>query len=187
MFLRGDYWHYDFLAGGERFRGSTGFKENEKDKAKEAEERLKVQARDKHSVELIWEQTKRKLLSTKEVDFDFDSLWDSYSKKSTSSAGDHRVQMAARSLRNFCDWIKDNYPDVKKVSYIEPHHAQEWFNAIRKNDGSNSTKNDHLSNLKMIFSALGKSSGIVENPFAEVKKLKKILRHGKHTPQGNWL
>ena len=53
MFLRGDYWHYDFIVGGVRYRGSTGFKKNEKSKAAEVESKLKVQAREGHSLEMI--------------------------------------------------------------------------------------------------------------------------------------
>lgn len=173
MFLRGDYWHYDFVVGGQRYRGSTGFKESEKAQAQAAEDRLKVQARDGHSVEMIWEQTKRKMVASKEVEFDFDTLWDAYTKRSTSNAGAKRVRQAANRLRHFCAWMKENYPNVRKVSCIEPHHAQEWWNAIRKQDGANDTKNDYLTNLKMIFNTLGEASGIIEDPFADIKKLKK--------------
>lgn len=172
MFLRGNIWHYDFLIGGERYRGSTGFKKNEKSKAKEAEDRIKRQARDGHSLEMIWEQTKRKMNTGKEIDIDFDTLWDTYTKRSESNANYKRVKMAANRLKHFCSWIKANYPEVKKISYIEQHHAQEWFNAVRQEDGANATKNDYLATLKMIFTTLGKESGIIESPFAHLRKLK---------------
>ena len=173
MFLRGDYWHYDFIVGGERYRGSTGFKKNEKSKAAEVESKLKVQAREGHSIEMIWEQTKRKMIAGREIALDYDTVWDAFIRKSSSNAGAHRLKLYAYQFRHFCDWMKEHYPDVKKVSGVMTIHAKEWINAVRDGDGANSTKNDYLSTMKMIFASLGKDYGIVENPFWEIKNLPK--------------
>lgn len=173
MFLRGDYWHYDFIVGGERYRGSTGFKKNEKTKAAEVESKLKVQAREGHSIEMIWEQTKRKMISSREIDFDFDTVWDAFTKKTTSNAGMHRLKIYANHFRTFYEWMKQHYPDIKKISAVSSIHAQEWINELRSGDGANATKNDFLATLKMIFATLGKDYGIIENPFGEIKNLPK--------------
>jgi len=173
MFLRGDYWHYDFIVGGIRYRGSTGFKKNEKTKAAEVESKLKVQAREGHSLEMIWEQTKRKMIAGRELALDYDSIFDAFIKKSVSTAGPRRIKSYALKIRQFCDWMHENYPDVKKVSGVMTMHAQEYIKHVRVGKGANATKNDTLVSLKMIFTALGKDYGIIENPFAEIKNLPK--------------
>ena len=88
MFLRGDYWHYDFIVGGIRYRGSTGFKSNEKTKAAEVEARLKVEAREGHSIEMVWEQTKRRKLAGRELPLEYEKIWDAFAGTASSHAGD---------------------------------------------------------------------------------------------------
>lgn len=173
MFLRGDYWHYDFIVGGVRYRGSTGFKSNEKTKAAETEARLKVEAREGHSIEMIWEQTKRRKLAGRELLLEYDKMWDAFVGTAFSHAKDRKLKEYARYLRSFCQWMTDNHPQIKNVSAVLPTHAQQWIAYIRGDDGSNATKNGMLAALKRIFKALGKSCGIVENPFDDIKKLPK--------------
>lgn len=165
MFLRGDYWHYDFIIGEKRYRGSTGFKRNEKSKALEVESKLKVQAREGHSIEMVWEQTKRKMIAGHELAFDYNSVWNAFMRKYSKNVKKERIRQHAFKLKNFCDWMYENYPDVKKISYVTSSHAYEWINHIRKGTGSNTTKNNYLGTIKMIFSALGKDCGIVETRF----------------------
>lgn len=184
MFLRGDFWHYDFIVGGVRYRGSTGHKKNEKEKAKEAENRLRVQARDGHSIEMIWEQTKRKLISGKEISLNFDVIWELFCNNGYSNACSRRFKLYSAHLKNFCSWMKEKYPNVKKISEVLPIHAQEWMQYLYKSRGSNSTKNDYLASLRMIFRSLGRDYGIIENPFDSVRKIpsNKIAREA-FTPE----
>lgn len=171
MFLRGDYWHYDFLCGGKRYRGSTGFRKNEKSKAAEAEAKLKVQAREGHSIEMIWEQTKRKLIAGRELPLSVEAIWEAFEKKNECAASQKRQKAYMRSLRNFVEWMKEHFPEVQKVSSVLPVHAQEYIADVRSRERSNSTKNEIIMVMKLVFRTLGQDYGIVENPFGEIKRL----------------
>lgn len=171
MFLRGDYWHYDFIVGGVRYRGSTGFKANEKTKAAEVEARLKVEAREGHSIEMVWEQTKRRKLAGRELPLEYEKIWDAFAGTASSHAGDRKLKEYALYLRRFCEWMGEAFPKVKRVSEVLPLHAQQWIAHVRSENGSSATKNGMLKTLKMMFGALGKTYGVVENPFAEIKKM----------------
>ena len=173
MFLRGDTWHYDFIVNGERYRGTTGFKKNEKSKALEVESKLKVQAREKTSIELIWEQTKRKLMNNRTLNISESEIWNAFTKKSTEKIGQSRIHLYKRSIAAFCSWMRENHPEIKNISAVMPSHAAEWVNSIWKMNRATDTKNSIVKVLKRLFKLLGKEYGIVENPFADIKLLKK--------------
>ena len=171
MFLRGDYWHYDFIVGGVRYRGSTGFRKGEKKKAEDAVLQLKAQARGGHSIEMVWEQTKRRMIAGREIPLTVSTVWEAYEKKTESTAGRARQQAYLRHLRHFVQWMGEHYPDVQKLSGVLPVHAQEFITEIRNAPGANATKNDVIAALKLICRTLGRDYGLVESPFAEIKRL----------------
>lgn len=184
LYLRKDTWWYDFTIGGKRYRGTTGFGKDQKKEAKKAEEQAKQNFRENNSVELIWTQTKKQLLANKEIAFDYNKIWQTFVKSGTSKASPHRMNIYANRLGNFCDWMKEHYPDVVRISQVLGIHAREWMNEIRSQDGSNGTKNDYLTAMKLIFSSLGKDYGVIENPFADIKKLKNdIVMRSAFTPE----
>ena len=171
MFLRGDTWHYDFVLGGVRYRGSTGFKKEEKKQAEATVERIKVQARDGHSTKMIWEQTKRRMIaSSRGLDLTYEAIWPAFSKRSTGACS-RRMAVHAKHLRCFCEWMKANYANVTRISDVLPLHANEWWYWLCAQTKAPNTKNDYLASIKMIFKVLGKDYGIVENPFGEIKKI----------------
>lgn len=169
MFKRKGIWQYDFVVGGKRYRGTTGT--TDKKEAQKIVEKLKVQYREGYSAELIWEQTKKQLLIGKELPIDAVKVWDAFSAQSTSRAKSQRQKVYFSRLTEFCKWMKDKYPETKKISEVTTSQAKEWVAHIRSLKGSNSTKNDKLLALKMIFASLGKDYGIIEDPFASIKKL----------------
>lgn len=171
IFLRGGVWNYEFVVDGKRYRGSTKMAENQKAEAQKKEDALKVQYREGYSVKTIWEQTRKKLIASKDVPLDYNELWKTFTSKSTSTTQGRRRNFYATHIRDFVEWMKSKYPDVTTVSLVQSDHAREYINQIRKSDGANSTKNDKLATLKMLFEALGKNAGIVENPFLDIKKL----------------
>ena len=170
MFLRGDFWHYDFVIGGIRYRGSTGYKKHEKDKARAEEERLRVQAREKHSVEMVWEQTKRRMISANSLEFDEEKVWKVFSSLH-STAGKHRMTLYRLYWRTLYKFLNEAHPDIRYVSDVTEVHAVEWYGYVRDMNLSNTSKNGYISFPKMLFKALGKAYGIIENPFHDLKKL----------------
>ena len=172
MFLRGDYWHYDFVIGGIRYRGSTGYQKNEKDKARAEEERLRVQAREKHSIEMVWEQTKKRMISSNSLAFDEGKVWKVFVALH-ASACERKMSIYHTYWRHLYNFIHENYPDVRYVSDVTTIHAINWYGFVRDMTASNSTKNYYVAFAKMLFRELGKNYGIIENPFQDLKPLPK--------------
>lgn len=169
--LRGNIWHYNFMIDGSRYRGSTGIKgkENRKDAVRIAEEQ-EAQIRGKYSVDLIWEQTKRRMLAATEIPCEFDAIWDLFLKLTMCSAGDRRKQLYHSHISGFLSWLHANYPSVKNMSSVTAEMAAAYYLHLQEQPGANSTRNDKLATLRMLFEALGRKHGIIENPFASVKK-----------------
>ncbi len=183
MFLRGDYWHYDFVVGGIRYRGSTGFKQHEKDKAKAEEERIRVQARDKHSVEMIWEQTKKRLISSNALEFDEEKVWKTFAALHSTAC-----PQKMKAYRGYWDdiytVIHEKHPEVRHVSDVTTIHAIEWYGNLRNAKMANTTKNHYIAFSKMLFKTLGKTYGIIENPFTELKRLpENAVTRDAYTPE----
>lgn len=169
MIKRNGVWHYDFIVGGKRYRGTTGH--SDKRKAQAVEEKLKVQYREGYSAEVIWEQTKKQLMAGKELPISPQEIWSAFEAQAISRANPQRLKLYFSRLEEFCTWLKENHPDTIRVSDITVNQAKSWVAYTRSLPGANSTKNDKLIALKMIFAALGKDYGIVEDPFADIKKL----------------
>lgn len=169
--LRGNVWHYNFMIDGSRYRGSTGIKgkENRKDAVRIAEEQ-EAQIRGKYSVDLIWEQTKRRMLAASEIPAEFDPVWDQFLKLTMCSAGDRRKQLYQSHISTFLDWLHAKYPSSKNMSSVTAEMAAAYYLHLQEQPGANSTRNDKLATLRMLFEALGRKHGIIENPFASVKK-----------------
>jgi integrase len=150
----------------------------------QTEEKLKVQYREGHSAEVVWEQTKKQLLAGKELRIDPDEIWKAFEAQATSRANPQRQKVYFSRLVDFCNWIKQNHPGAARISDVSTTQAKEWVAYIRSLEGSNSTKNDKLIALKMIFAALGKEYGIIEDPFAAIKKLPtKTISRAAFTPE----
>lgn len=169
MIKRKGIWHYDFVVGGKRYRGTTGY--SDKKQAQAVEERLKVQYREGHSAEVVWEQTKKQLLVGNDLPIDAVKIWSAFSTQSVSRANAKRQKVYFSRLTEFCNWMKEKYPDTKKISEVTSLQAKEWWAHIRSFENSNATKNDKLVALKMIFASMGKDYGVIEDPFSSIKKL----------------
>ncbi len=169
--LRGETWHYSFMIDGTRYRGSTGIKgkENRKEALRIADEQ-ETQIRGKYSVDLIWEQTKRRMLAATEIPCDFNTVWDLFLKLTMCSAGDRRKQLYHSHISVFLDWLHVKYPAVKNMSSVTAEMAAAYYLHLQEQPGANSTRNDKLATLRMLFEALGRKHGIIENPFDGIKK-----------------
>lgn len=184
VILRGDWWHYVFEVGGKRYRGSTGIRKTDpavdgkspKKRAEEKEESIRVQIREGHSIQMIWEQTKRKMIASSELGVSFEEIWNAFEKKNISQASPRRRQLYIGHIRGFCDWIKKNHSEIQSLSMVTEDIAKEYVSLLFSQPGAPATKNDKLTTLRMLFNVLGKSVGIIDNPFKseEIRKQKKI-------------
>lgn len=172
LYLRGGTWQYDFIINHVRFRGTTGFKENEKTNAVAFMESKKTEAREKNAIDISWEQTKRRKLSGNELKLEFNQIWDEFAKKSMADAGGMRKKIYAQHIRQMCLFFNQQHPQLKNISDVTPEHANEYITYLKNLPGAPATKNDKLSTLKMLFNSLGRSAGIIENPFKDIKKMK---------------
>ena len=171
LFLRGNNWSYDFTVNGKRYQGSTGLPASQRKKAQEKVDALKIQYKEGRSVEMIWEQTKRTLIKSNNVPLKYEDVWHIFSKKAMLSASRRRIMLYSSHVRAFCVWMKKEYPNIQTVAQITDDCAKEYINQLRRLNGANSTKNDKLATLKMLFETLGNSAGVIKNPFGDIKKL----------------
>ena len=179
---RGNVAHYCFTVNGQRYRGSLGIKKNSgvidgkspAERADMATRELMVQYEQKHSIETIYKQTQKKLAGISgNVDATFDGVWQPYSEKSMSTAGDSRKKIYAGQPRQFFDWLHANHKDIRDLSQITTDTAKEFMTWLRSQPGASSTKNDKLATLRMIFGIVAPSAGLPINPFSakEIKKM----------------
>ena len=110
MYLRGNYWHYDFCIGKVRYRGTTGFIKSEKSKARQCVERMKVELRDKHSLELIWRQTGKRMMKFCDIPLDSQEIWNTFSASNVQKAGLHRRKLCRSRIENFCAFLSEAFP-----------------------------------------------------------------------------
>lgn len=174
MYLRGDIWHYDFIIGGKRYRGSTGFRKEEKNKAEAVEDKLKVQIREGHSIEMIWQQTKQRMTANNKLELSFAAVWKIFTAKThiTAVVSANRVGKYRKVLSDFCNWMAQNYPDIKTVAEVSREHADEWIDKMINSPGANATKQHKIICITKIFRELH-DYGVIENPFAATKSLPK--------------
>ena len=172
---RGNVAHYDFLIDGVRYRGSLGVKKDsgivdgKRPEARATAEvrSLMTQIEQKHTIEQVWEQTRRRLTGEAETPFNHSDIWNEFITHGMTKAGESRRRIYSANLKNFCTWVKQHYPRITKVSQITDSIAKEYFTWLLSMDGSPSTKNDKLVTLKMIFSHLS----LPANPFEKIKPL----------------
>lgn len=174
-YWRGNVAHYDFEVNGSRYRGSLGIKKDSGDiDGKSPTERadievraLMVQYEQEHSIEQIWVQTQKRLTGNKKIEATHSAIWEEFSSKGMSTAGESRIRIYSANLRHFCNWLHKEYPKVSSVSQITEDVAKGYITWLYSQDGSPSTKNDKLVTMKMIFSSLG----LPANPFKNIKRL----------------
>lgn len=183
MYLRNGVWYYDFLVNGVRYKGTTGYIEREKSKAKKAVDLLKAQIREKQAPSLIWAQTRQKLIGSSSTKLNEASVWQEFMKRYDGKGNENRLKSIKMHLGLFLNWMKQNH-DVKTVADVTEQHAVAWWNEVRNLTLSNSSKNKYLTSMKMIFRVLGKANGVLENPFAEIKRLaNKAAEREAFTPE----
>ena len=170
MYLRGKYWHYDFTIGKIRYRGSTGLLKEQKTLAKRSIERLKLELREQYSIELIWEQTRKRMLKFQNPPLEHKAIWELFNSSGIQRAAAHRKELCKSRIRSFCDFMRLQYPEIKTVCQISEHHALHYRRHLEEENISNSTRNDHLASLKMVFKYMEKSGHILSSPFSGIKK-----------------
>ena len=168
MYLRGNYWHYDFFIGKKRYRGTTGFRANEKRKAAMMVDLLKAKLRE----EFVWTKILHRQPPKEyaEQPLDADMIWSYFIRLSDTGAAEHRQKIYRARLRDFCSYIRDFHPETTLLSEVTNIHAQKYRVHLKKCNISNSTANDHLAALKMIFKLLAETGKIASNPFAGIKR-----------------
>lgn len=174
MHLKGNRWYFNFQIGGVRYQGSTGFLKHEKEKARAAEEFMKVHAREKNSVKIIWQQLKRRMAKEIKLPLTFDALWDVYKliNPNISSCKEKSQLNVSRRIRDFCRWMHLHHPEVKNASEMLHRHAAEWSVFLCSSPGSPHTKAKSIMVMRKIFS-VGEDYGIIENPFDGIQMPKK--------------
>ena len=150
---------------------------------KAEEERIRVQAREKHSIEMVWEQTKKRLISSNALEFDEEKVWKTFAALHSTAC-----PQKMKAYRGYWDdiytVIHEKHPEVRYVSDVTTIHAIEWYGNLRNATMANTTKNHYIAFSKMLFKTLGKTYGIIENPFTELKRLpENAVTRDAYTPE----
>lgn len=175
VYLRGETFHYDFVVDGKRYRGTTGIKNLDKNSRKTAEEReisMRSALQNKYSMKIIWEQTRNQLAGSGQLPVDTKKAWEIFSARAAKNAHEKRKKSYYAHIDNFIRWIKEKHPEIEDLALVTEPIAVEYFNHLISLPGANASKNEKLSTVKRMFSAFGKSYGIIENPFAEIEFLR---------------
>ena len=176
MYLRGKYWHYDFIINHKRYRGTTGFIKKEKKKAVKMTETLKSAIRDKNSSDIIIKKLQILKRQPEFIEVAPQVLWNIFISTYATTAAEHRKKMYFARLRDFCNYIKLNFPEIKNIGMLDTIHADNYRKYLQTLTMSNSTRNDHISALKMIFSQLKHLEKIEKNIFSSIKKFPSTKR-----------
>ncbi|MBQ4314869.1 MAG: site-specific integrase [Lentisphaeria bacterium] len=170
MYLRGNYWHYDFYINKTRYRGTTGFTVGEKKKAVQMVETIKTGLRDDFAAELIIKTLQKKIKHKSTHTIDCATLWQLFCTTCEIRAQEHRRKIYFTRLREFCTYMKENFPETEKIEDITEYHTKSYRSYLYRQNISNSTKNDHIAALKMIFSHFKSMKYISSDPFRGIKK-----------------
>ena len=169
LYRQGTIWYYDFTVDGKRHAGSTG--ETSKAKAQAVQERLRVQFRGGANIKQIWQQTKASLLGRGEsVPMEFEPLWKHFLAHSMSQACSRRQSGYRHHIKKFVEWLEKSKGKLT-VGEVTPSIATEYMTVVRNEPGAPASKNEHLMALKMLFASFDEDTGVVENPFANIKRL----------------
>ena len=169
LYRQGTIWYYDFTVRGRRYAGSTG--EVTKTKAQAVHDRLRVQFREGANIRQVWEQTKNALLGRSAgIKVEPDALWRHFTAHAMSQACARRMSQYRHHITEFADWIKATHGDLT-VGDITPAIATAYMTKVRNDPGAPASKNERLLALKMLFQSFDEGQGVIENPFANIKRL----------------
>lgn len=169
LYRQGKIWYYDFTVRGTRHAGSTG--ETNKTKAQAVHDRLRVQFKDGANIRQIWRQTKAAMVGRNAgIPMEFEAVWKHFQSHGISNACPQRMQQYRHHIRLFLKWLEENHGRLA-VGEVTSAMAAAYMAKIRSEPGANSTKNEYLLALKMLFQSFDENAGVIENPFAEIKRL----------------
>ena len=191
-------YHYAFSQGGHRFRGvCEGC--TTKRAAEEFEKRLKEHVKAassetnvKHLVEHF-----RNVLSGGTDILLKDAYEKSLEKPKKRTPSPELIKTKRSYWNDFIAFIGENYPEIEKLSEVQPLHAESYIQYLRQHGRfnkvvsyagktitktrtyllrsalSSKTINTYQQVLGEVFQLLARDAGIIDNPFAAIPMLKK--------------
>ena len=169
LYKQGAVWYYDFTVRGKRHAGSTG--ETSKSKAQTVHDRLRIQFKDGANIQQIWQQTKAAMLGRNAgIPMDPESVWKHFQAHGMSNAGARRMMQYRHHITLFLKWLEENYGRLT-AGEVTSAMASAYMTKVRSEPGASNTKNEHLLALNMLFKSFDENTGVIENPFAGIKRL----------------
>jgi integrase len=186
VFLRGKYFAYDFVLNGERYRGSTK-QTNKKDA-------LIFESQEK-------EKARKGLLGNNQKTIKLIDGYETFLKvPRKKKPGKQREKAYRNHFDDFIAFMTDKYPKIAEMNQVTSNQAEEYIYKLQKNGKynkttnykrgnatvvrkkcsehiANSTVNDYIMLLKMVFTNLKKRANIQENPFADIPLLARDTEH----------
>ena len=191
-------YHYAFAQDGKRYRGVCEGCTTKRE-AEEFEKNLRKyvqEAAAKKDVKQLIEHFRKELTGSKDI-LIAEAYEKSLEKPKTRMPSEKQVRAKRSYWQDFAAFLKDRYPDLKKLSEVRPLHAEAYIQYLRQNgrfnktvtykgtvitqersyqlkaELSSQTINTYQQVLTEVFQLLARDAGIVENPFSSIPRLKK--------------
>ena len=191
-------YHYDFSQNGKRYRGVCEGCTTKRD-AEEFEkiiwQNVKEAANQKNIKNLV--EHFREVLSGGVNILLTEAYEKSLEKPRKRMPSEDLIKTKRSYWKDFTEFIQTNYPEIEKLSDVQPRHAEAYiqhlrlygrFNKVISYTGKTVTKertyhlqdslsaktiNTYQQVLTEVFQLLARDAGIVENPFVSIPMLKK--------------
>ena len=182
-------YHYRFMKAGKLFYGVCEgcYTKDEAERYEDAiREKASVLAQQK-SVKALVENFRDELAGGEKMLLK-DAFRISSEKPRRVPYSEKQLQSKKSRFGDFVAFMRAKHPDVKFVNQVEQKHAEEYISYIRKNgryvktvkspQGNYRSKNTSLSpatlnrfleELRGVFDDVAKQSGVLENPFADIR------------------
>lgn len=85
------------------------------------------------------------------------------------SIGKNTLEAKKRHIQNWIDWMRKNHPEIINLDELTERHAGEYAASLSNRSGS--TRNNHLSNLKSVFSIIRIAAGLNRNIWEAIPRV----------------
>lgn len=97
-------------------------------------------------------------------------LWDFYTSHCDVSGGEKQTRARHNTLMRFIEWMRERHPELILVSEVSIRIASEYWKDLENRGCAPSTRNNNLSALNTIWSAVQAPMELAQNPWDAIKR-----------------
>lgn len=149
-------------------RKSTG--ETDRDKAEQQKELFESVRQGRITRDRITEIAKAAGMSALVEEVDLSDLWEWYGCHCELTGATKQQRDRRSALNRFIAWLEKVHPEYKRVQEVSLRIASEYWQSMAENGAAPSTRNNNLSALNTIWSAIQAPMELPTNPWAAIKR-----------------